>query len=630
MIDMRLKTLLLSVFFTAVTIFSVFCFSETASAADLSSVQGNSSTPGYVVDNSGKITGQVGYTYYNVNTWKDMMDTYKSLSNKGTAHQIVFNAISDIPGDTGFSGGVALVGGYGVTIKGNGYTIYAGSDTYATVSMGRNNSAGFWANSSTVDGGTTLELDDANVVNANANGIFPITGSATAVTKYKNVSYTNGNKTGGASPIRNDRGSILFYGNNTFNIMESSDGLGSDNQGEWIQGGYDVEVMDGTTTLNQSWGNDQPYYVYNNTGHTMKIHDNASLIWNLNYTYTMYYDDGNSGSANWDIGKNASFRINGTVKTASRNNNWFMWTAFNAFNINIADQGDFEVSTGGGSINLDGINGPTKWNFGQNSTVLLDNLNSGTSLITGKPNSGSEMNIKSANSVTLKTAGGTVFGSSAGLPINITGEGMRLHASKSANANGSDDLYKRITTGATDGTFTSANMSPTTYTTGDLSYLKTAKYICWYSPEGLGFNNSNMDRMFNINLGEMPKNGQFSGVLSGSDGMTLNFKDDRGLHPNYSVQVSVLSNQTPDATSYFWKNPGSTEVMSLTSDPLTIMDISDDKNLPANVRMTGEGENYSATYGNGEGLLLKATNTLLVQQAENANIQYTLVDGPQS
>lgn len=627
---MRLKSLLMSVFIPATTIFALSCVSGTASAADLSSVQGSDTTPGYIVDDSGTVTGNAGDTYYNVNKWQDMMDTYKSVSGKGTPHQVVFNIIGDVPGDTGFRGGAPIVNGYGVTIKGNGHTIYAGYDANAKKNMGRNNVAGFWANASTIDGNTTLELDDAQVVNANANGIFPITGYSTAVTKYKDVSYKNGNSLGGASPLRNDRGQILLYGNNTFDIFESSDGAGIDNQGEWIQGGYDVEVISGTTILNQSWGTDQPYYVYNNTGHTMKIHDNSNLVWNLDYTYTMYYDDGNSGPANWDIGKNASFKINGTAKTASRNNNWFMSSAFNAFNINVAEKGDFEVTTGGGSINLDGINGPTKWNFGKDSTVLLDNLNSRASLITGTPKSGSEMNIKDADSVTLKTAGGTVFNSVAKIPINITGQGMRLHASKSADANSSDDLYKRITTGETDGTFSSANMSPSEYTVDDLSYLKTAKYIRWYYPDGLGFNNSSMDRLFNVNLGNLPRDGRMSDTISGADNMMLNFKDDRGLNPNYSVQVSLLSNQTPDSTSYFWKNPGSADVTQLTGNPLTILKITDDANLPSNVKMTDAGENYSATYDKDEGLLLKSNYSLTVQQSENAKIQYTLVDGPQS
>ena len=153
---MRLKSLLMSVFIPATTIFALSCVSGTASAADLSSVQGSDTTPGYIVDDSGTVTGNAGDTYYNVNKWQDMMDTYKSVSGKGTPHQVVFNIIGDVPGDTGFRGGAPIVNGYGVTIKGNGHTIYAGYDANAKKNMGRNNVAGFWANASTIDGNTTL------------------------------------------------------------------------------------------------------------------------------------------------------------------------------------------------------------------------------------------------------------------------------------------------------------------------------------------------------------------------------------------------------------------------------------------------------------------------------------------
>lgn len=68
----------------------------------------------------------------------------------------------------------------------------------------------------------------------------------------------------------------------------------------------------------------------------------------------------------------------------------------------------------------------------------------------------------------------------------------------------------------------------------------------------------------------------------------------------------------------------------LTGNPLTILKITDDANLPSNVKMTDAGENYSATYDKDEGLLLKSNYSLTVQQSENAKIQYTLVDGPQS
>lgn len=76
-------------------------------------------------------------------------------------------------------------------------------------------------------------------------------------------------------------------------------------------------MVTGTTTLNQSWGNDQPFYVYYSSGgSTLQVDAGASMVWNLNKTYTMYYDDGSLltvGALNWNI--NGSFVINGTLNT---------------------------------------------------------------------------------------------------------------------------------------------------------------------------------------------------------------------------------------------------------------------------------------------------------------------------
>ena len=75
---------------------------------------------------------------------------------------------------------------------------------------------------------------------------------------------------------------------NTFNILQNhnindTSSAGADNPGEWIQGGAYLEVVTGTTTLNQSWGNDQPFYVYYSSGgSTLQVDAGAAMVWNLN------------------------------------------------------------------------------------------------------------------------------------------------------------------------------------------------------------------------------------------------------------------------------------------------------------------------------------------------------------
>jgi len=620
-------------------LFALFGLSGTGSAADLSNTPGTATTPGYMTDTDGSVTGTAGSTYYNINAWPDMLMTYTAIVNakNATAHQIVFNIIGDVPGTSSFYTGVTVKDGFGVLIKGNNHTLYAGNNADATNGGGRSN-VGFMANDDkTITNNTVLEIDDANVVTGYSNGIFSVVGASKAITSYKNVNYRNGSGSSGASPIRNDQGIIRLYGNNTFDIQQSGTGRsGADNNGEWIQGGYDTEVMDGTTTLNQSWGWDQPYYTYNNTASTLNIHDNANLVWNLDYTYTMYYDDGNSGPLTWNIGNNASFKINGTKNTASYNSNWFMWSANTSWTLNVGDYGDFEVATGGGSINLDGFNGgPVNWNFGKQAVVKLNNLNASTSLITGSPKSGSSaINVNDSNSFTMQTQGGNVFGSDANIPININGSGLRLHASTTYDGSGgTSDLYKRVATGTTNGQFSSATMTPTTYSSSDLTYLKTAKYIQWYTPAGMSMNASTPDRTYNVLLGDKKLwpiiDDSWSTLIPGNDQMQLNFMDDRGVKPNFQVQVTQLSNLTPNQTAYYWQNPDDASANALSTSPYTIATVGSDTGLPSYITMTTmAGENYNFNYPTNYGLLLKAKNSLKVQNAANATMQYAIVNGP--
>ncbi|MDR3240610.1 MAG: RTX toxin, partial [Lactobacillaceae bacterium] len=573
-------------------LFALFGLSGTGSAADLSNTQGTATTPGYMTDTDGSVTGTAGSTYYNVNSWLDMFDTYKAGAT-GSAHQYVFNVIGDVPGSSTFYNGQGVREGSGILIKGNQHTLYAGSNADATNNGGRYNVGFIAQGDSSITNNTVLEIEDANVVTGYSNGIFSVSGASKAITSYKNVHYRNGGTNYGASPIRNDQGIIRLYGNNTFDIKQPGTGLsGADNNGEWIEGGYDTEIMDGTTTLNQSWGWDQPYYNINNTASTLNIHDNANLVWNLDYTYTMYYGSG-SGPLTWNIGKNASFKINGTKNTASYYaKGWFMNNYNTSWTLNVADYGDYEVSTAGGGINMNSFNGgAVKWNIGKGAVVKLNNQSaSHGNMITGAAASGSAININDSNSFTMQTNIGTVFDSDANIPININGSGLRLHASTTYDGSGgASDLYKRVATGTTNGQFSSASMTPTTYSASDLSYLQTAKYIQWYTPAGMSMNASTPDRTYNVLLGALPKDGSWSDPISGNAAMQLNFADDRGVQPNFQVQVTQLSNLTPTQTAYYWQNPDDTTATALSSSPYTIATLNSDTGLPSYITMTMAG-----------------------------------------
>lgn len=580
-------------------------------------------------DTDGSVTGVTGATYYNVTNWQDMLDTYNKAPNNNTVY---LNVTSDVPGSSAAYNGTVMTEGKGVTIIGNNHTLYFDNDTNYTTGLGRGN-YGFYANSSGITGKTTMMVQDAKIINNLANGIFPVTNDSTAITKWQDVDVSNGAATTGAGPIRNDDGKTLFYGTNTFTILQNhnfndASMAGNDNQGEWIQGGYYTEVVNGTTTLNQSWGYDQPLYSYADTANTLKIDDDASLIWNLNKTYTMYYDDYTSGDVTWDIGENAKFNINGTKNTASEFGSWFMWTTFDNWYVNVANGGQINIVTGGGSINVDAFK-KAVFNFGAGSNILFNNLATGN-LFSGVPGAGSSMNLNDPNSVTFQAQTAPVFSSNTKLPIVITGAGLRTHASNTNDGSGGiNDLWLRQVTGTTDGTFASANMTPVNYTAANLTTLKKAKYVQWSEPIGIGVNTSQLNRNFLVDLMTLPTDGSFGSLIAGDGSMDFNVMDDRGTNPNFTVQVQMLNNLSPDKTRYYWQNPGAPTATLLNTDPYNIGTVTDDANLPSNVTQTMAGGNYNFHFAAGEGLLLAATNTLKAQTTtENATLQYSIVSGP--
>ncbi|MCH1722245.1 hypothetical protein [Lactococcus formosensis] len=639
------------------------------------------------VDTSGAITGTAGATYYSTNSWKDMLDTYQSVTPTSASNNTVFfNIVGDVQGESSIGGygysntgntnnGVSIVNGKSLSINGNGHTLYLDSDTnYTTPGSGSGAGAGYIRGSfrvpnAGVSEATVLQIKNASITNNITGGIFQSigTGGSAPTFIYEDVKVSNGTARYAAQPIRNDNGRILFYGTNEFNIqqdhnMNSVGLLGADNQGEWIQGGKWVEVVTGTTTLNQTWGYDQPFYTYNNNSHTMKVADGAHMVWNLNDTYTMYYDDGNSGPMVWDIGNNASFDIRGTAATASRySGGWFMWIANNSWTVNVGNNARLAVSTGGGSINLNEFQGTKviRWNIGQDATVLLNNLRTSGSLVTGEPGAGSAITLNDPKAFVLNTQGGVVFDSTVNrnnnFPLTIAGNGLRTHASTvtapldpnqldlitpNQNNLASNDIWYRQNTGTITGLGATASsaLTPNNYTAADLNALKNAKYISWYQPTGywMRADKSSMVKTFNISLNPNDSNGtpadsSWSNLINGNETQTLVVGDDRGQAPNFNLSVTMMQNNFADNIDYYWSNPANpADSKTLgTGLAVSIASVTSDTSLPSFISMANAGQNYTLTAPKTAGIKIKAKNTLLTQTGTPSGIfKYTIADGP--
>ncbi|MDR2833900.1 MAG: RTX toxin, partial [Streptococcaceae bacterium] len=588
-----------------------------------------------------------GYEDYNGNTGGGRVTEGKSLKIIGNDHTLHLNTSTD---DSSYANGTGAGLGYrrGAFRAGMGITT-----------------------------ATRLEVSHATIINNITGGIFQAVGyygnspdmntaqASSPTFVYDNVTVSNGSSLYAAMPIRNDEGKVLFTGTNKFSMLQNhnfndASNSGADNQGEWIQGGAWTEIVNGTTTVEQSWGNDQPLYGYGHNNATLKVDDGANLNWNLNKTYTMYYDDWTKGALTWDIGNNASFIINGTTNTATNfAGGWWMWLTYNAWNLNVGTNGRFIASSGGGVIGLGDTgwgansfsNGPVKWNFAQGSEVLFNNLNTGNNpLLVGKPGAGSGVAINDAKTVTLNTVGGApVFATSViNFPITINGNGLRTHSSKQAavyDASYSlqtpnetkilnDDIWYRQNTGTISGLGTgspSNSLTPNPYSGADMTTINSAKYISWYQPIGVGIygNLSDMSRTYDIGLGNLPADGTLSTNINGKANQTLVVRDDRGQKPNYNVTIAMTNLNMADKLNFAWVDPVSATSTDLTlNQAQKIASVSDDATLPAFISQAGGGAFYTMTFNTDKGLQIKANNKLKLQTNANAGtFKYSINNG---
>jgi len=613
----------------------------------MSSLSASAATATAKIDTSGSVTGTKGATYYDVSTWQDMFDTYKNVTPDASSNNTVYlNVTDDVAGSRDILTGTPLTSGKSVYILGNGHTLYFDNDTnYTTGVNGQNARVGFYTyNARAVSDDTNATLKDATWVNNRSSGIFASSGANTKLNQYYiDVNEYNGAANSGAAPINNEGGKIFFSGKNDFKVLYGNSltakGSYADTNFEWIRGGNYIEVLDGETSVQLNARIDQMIYPNGvGNGQTIKIDDNAKMNWLSGQYWSLYWGTATPGPLVWDLGKNAEFNISDTGEE-STSGRWFDNTNFNSWTLNADEGAKVSADTAGGSINLNAFAGKVVWDFGKDTELFLNNKSSGN-LFTGAPRPGSEFNFNDVNRITMLASSSPVFQNSSNIPINIKGgDGLRLHASSVqpndvnnvsdvANFSGSD-IWARESTGTIEGSFSTADMAPTNYNTTMLNYMKTAKYIRWYHPNGLGVADSTLNRSFNVNLGDLPRDGSWSAPIPGESEFQLNFMDDRGQQPNFAVQVSQLSNATPNATQYVWQNTDGTTPTVLDTNPMTVATITDDGNLPSYVTMTKAGGNYAFNYDQNNGLLLKANNKLKVQDnQQNATFRYAIVTGP--
>ena len=128
------------------------------------------------VDSSGTVTGVIGATYYNTNSWQDMIDTYKSVTpNAASMSTIFFNVTADVPGNSILNSGNTVSSGKSLSINGNNYTLYLDNDTNYTTAQsigGSDGTARAFGSNGTISTDTTLTVKNATIVNNITSGIF--------------------------------------------------------------------------------------------------------------------------------------------------------------------------------------------------------------------------------------------------------------------------------------------------------------------------------------------------------------------------------------------------------------------------------------------------------------------------
>ncbi|MBS9339160.1 hypothetical protein G6R29_05940 [Fructobacillus sp. M2-14] len=609
------------------------------------SVSANYSTD---TDTSGKVTGVKGATYYNVYSWKDMFDAYKNSSES----TVYLNVKSDIQGSADARKGQQVQEGKSVKILGNGNYLYFAASSDPTkgtaVYEGDNKTAGFYTRDDSVTNQTTLSIENAKWINSINFGIFEVSKNAAAKTIYKNVIEMNGSADKGATPIMNRAGAIEFYGDNVFNITRAlsknwgSGKVDAKNLGStltspagyananWIQGGNDVTVYDGSTTVNSNAKYQKTIHHYDsaNFDSRLTVKSKAKLYWNSDTIW--FLEERRVKTKTWNIEDKAQFIINGTVNSMGNNKitNEHQWfgrdNELAPWNLNIGKGAVLDAQTGGTIYRgrTSTIN-PTNINVGENGTLSLRTLAASWSLFDGSLAGGSINLSKNSHMVLQANVTNKVpmFANSGG-SIYLNGPGLGLTAS--SNFDGSDAYHEPAATGAIFVTMDGFPVKPA-YSSATTSKLPTAKYIEFGTGTPIvTFGATMLDRLFKLDSSKLPMTTGLSSLIGGQDPMSFAVTSNKE-DPNVAVQAKITNQKFGDAFKYSWKSNNG-DVTALNSTPKTIWTMNDGYDYSEG----GAGYNYTANFDQNHGLMMQTTNQLKNGTYDDATINYSLVDGPQT
>ncbi|MCO0832400.1 hypothetical protein NFX39_04815 [Fructobacillus sp. W13] len=589
-------------------------------------------------DNTGQVTGEKGATYYNVSSWEEMFDAY-SDSDESTVY---LNVTDDIKGSQDAYTGERVSEGKSLKIIGNGHTLYFGqyADPTRGTSIGESSSktSGFYADRKQLTSKTTMTLENAKWVNSINYGIFEVSGDASVTTVYKDVTETNGAVLGGTA-IMNRAGAIKFYGTNTFNITGAlgkdwgsgkqdptkfgaklTEGGGYVNA-NWIQGGNDITVYDGSTTVNSNamYQKTIHHFDSSNFDDQLTVKSNAKMVWNLDNVW--FLEERPVKSKTWNIEDNAQFLINGTKNTcrSTIENEWFGRGAeADPWTVNVGKKGVFDAQTAGAINLLTYGNRNVAWNVASRGTFAIRNLSTDQPLVTGRFGTGINL---AKNAHMVLQANNQIFKNLSD-PINLNGSGLPVSTSRNfdgSNATKGPESIGRIGMAFGLGSF----LSPE-YPKSLLTELQNAHYIEWgHGTPVVSFGQSILDRLFKFSSDSLPKSG-LSAFIPGQDKMSFTVNSNMA-DPDVSVQARISKQSMPNTFHYSWMdNKGN--VTGLSSDPKTIWTMKDGYDY----REDFSGYNYTANYDRNHGLMLQTTNQLKSGTYDDATIDYTLVDGPTS
>lgn len=572
--------------------------------------------------------------YYDVASWDDMKKAY---DNAPANTNVCLNVTQDIPESSVMQTGISITNDKDISINGNNHTLTVGAPRF--IGDGLHSDYAFNDSNRKTNETANFSISNATLKNMIPGGLFQINGSG-------NINYTDIMDTNvldkAARPFVNIAGSINLYGTNQFNMIAGKSNefagngdkvdmskytatlpVGKDAEGEWVKGNATINV-NGQTTVNQNWYMDQPFWYITNKTANLNVASNSKLFFNLNHTYTMAYATVGMDS-NWNIGDNGQFIINGTSNTSNPGPKWYYAGIVNQ-NIKTGTGAKFSAVTAGQFARLRAID------TGDYSSFTLKNIGKG-SAISESTTKAPYIILGKSSDFLLSSNSGNLFSSSVGKSTNITlRDGLSTEASTTPNLTGDENSFvkKELTSGTFLANFTN---SGSLYTPDETNILQNAKYIHWYpAKEEVGFNESAIDRVFNVKYSDLPSSGEFSNLLSAEDNQEIKLHSSGAGIKNISLAVALVKNNTPDKTQYYWKGIDNKVSSKLNEQPTIISVLKSENDLPTNVEKgkdgNGTGSNYLITFDKQHGLLLKMNNSLSRGKQVNASLNYTLADAP--